>query len=56
MPDSWLQQRVTNVTLILTHFGQKARIYAWNIGTLALTIAYPLALGILDDRVIAQFS
>lgn len=56
MPETWLQQRINNVSLILTRFGQKARNVAWDVGTAALIVLYPLALGILDDRVISQYS
>lgn len=56
MTESWFQQRITNVSIILSHFGQMAREIAWDVGTLALIVAYPLALGILDDRVAAQYS
>ena len=56
MPESWIQQRITNVSSILSHLGSLARELAWDIGTLTLIVAYPLALGILDDRVAAQYS
>lgn len=51
---SWLQKRVHGVSTLLTkcaHMGSKV---AWAVGTVTVAIAYPLAMAIVEERVVAQ--
>lgn len=52
---SWMQQRITNVTSILRKAGNKAIDFAWNATTVILIAVYPLAVSILDEREVAPY-
>ena len=50
----WIKKRVRGVTIILTKCGHVARRIAWAAGTVAVCIVYPLAMSIVEDRVVKR--
>ena len=50
----WIQRRIRGVTAILTRCGSAARKVAWAAGTVAVFIVYPLAMSIVEDRVVKR--
>ena len=55
MTRSWLSQRVKNVSYILNEIGDLTKEAAWVVGTFVLVVGYPLALSILDERVVQEY-
>lgn len=55
MRPSWIQRRVKGVTTILEKVTKNAKKIAWAAGTVAVTIAYPLALSVVEERVVKMY-
>lgn len=51
---SWLQKRVRGVSTLLGKCANAGSKVAWAVGTVVIVIAYPLAMGIVEDRVVEQ--
>lgn len=49
---TWVQKRVRGVTNILKGISKKVVDNAWTVGTVVTVVVYPLAISIIEERVI----
>jgi hypothetical protein len=51
----WFERRVTGIKAALTKVMSVAADTAWGAAAIGVFVLYPLALSIVEDRVIARF-
>ena len=54
MMKEWLKKRANGVKIAFQQTSAAAKRIAWTAGTVILLVVYPLAVSILEDRVIEE--
>lgn len=52
---AWLNRRVKGVSNVLKFISKKVVDSAWTIGTVTTVVVYPLAMSIIEERIIQNY-